>query len=207
MKNFIPWLVALLAVGGAFYFHSVEQKAAQTIAVLQPQVQELQTVREENEQLKSNQVSSNELERLRKDSTEALKLRNEIQSLRGEQAKLKQQAQAAQNQIQQAQAQAQVAQTQLSTLRPAAAAVAPPSLSPQELADRCLNNLRQIDAAKQQWALENKKNESDIPTPKELTVYFKETMFPSCPAGGQYTIGRVSDVPTCSIPGHSFPPQ
>src|SRR5690242_9124987 len=35
----------------------------------------------------------------------------------------------------------------------------------------CLNNLRQIDGAKQQWALENGKQSTDTPTLADITVY------------------------------------
>ncbi len=204
MKTLIPWLAALLAAGGAFYFHNAEQKAAQTIAVLQPQVQELESLRAENEQLKTNQVSSFELERLRKDSADALKLRNDVQLLRGEQTKLKQQAQAAQNQAQQVQAQARAFQAQLLSRKPS-----PPSseaFTTQNMINACINNLRQMDAAKQQWALENRKTGNDTPTAGEVGMYLKDNVIPACPAGGQYTIGRVNEDPTCSIPDHKLPP-
>jgi hypothetical protein len=69
----------------------------------------------------------------------------------------------------------------------------------------CINNLRQIDAAKQQWALENKKQSSDIPTDAELTAYMGRRGFPVCPAGGHYTINTISEKPSCSIPGHQLP--
>ena len=69
----------------------------------------------------------------------------------------------------------------------------------------CINNLRQIDAAKQQWALENGKNAGDVPTAEDLKPFFKNGVFPTCPAGGTYTIGAVSNAPTCSIPGHKLP--
>jgi hypothetical protein len=69
----------------------------------------------------------------------------------------------------------------------------------------CINNLRQIDAAKNEWALEQGKNPSDIPTAQDLTPYFRNKTFPICPAGGTYTIGAVSNAPTCSIPGHQLP--
>jgi Protein of unknown function (DUF3352) len=64
----------------------------------------------------------------------------------------------------------------------------------------CINNLRQIDGAKQQWALENKKQDSAIPTQDELRPYLKS--FPTCPAGGEYTINAVSEAPRCSHAGH-----
>jgi hypothetical protein len=69
----------------------------------------------------------------------------------------------------------------------------------------CLNNLRQIDGAKQQWALENKKQASDIPTEKDLMLYLgrsaPDATFPACPQGGRYTINSVEKAPTCSFHG------
>ena len=69
----------------------------------------------------------------------------------------------------------------------------------------CINNLRMIDGAKQQWALENGKKPGDFPTAEDLKPFFKNGVFPTCPAGGTYTIGAVSNAPTCSIPGHKLP--
>jgi general secretion pathway protein G len=69
----------------------------------------------------------------------------------------------------------------------------------------CLNNLRQIDGAKQQWALENKKTGNDTPTREDLLPYLPNHKFPVCPAGGTYTINPVSDPPECSHPGHKLP--
>ena len=63
----------------------------------------------------------------------------------------------------------------------------------------CINNLRQIDGAKQQWALENKKGDTDTPPQASVAVYIKNNIFPSCPAGGSYTIGAVNVDPTCSL--------
>lgn len=69
----------------------------------------------------------------------------------------------------------------------------------------CLNNLRQIDAAKNQWALENNKLATDLPTAANLLPYFPGQIFPVCPAGGIYTIGTAGEVPGCSVPGHQLP--
>ena len=71
----------------------------------------------------------------------------------------------------------------------------------------CINNLRQIDAAKNEWALENGKKPGDVPTAQDLKPFFKNGAFPVCPAGGTYTIGAVSNAPACSIPGHKLPQQ
>ena len=67
----------------------------------------------------------------------------------------------------------------------------------------CLNNLRQIEGAKQTWALENKKGEHDIPTPDDLKPYITRG-FPTCPNGGSYTINEVATPPICSVAGHQL---
>ena len=72
----------------------------------------------------------------------------------------------------------------------------------------CINNLRQIDAAKMQWALENGKANGTPVTEADITPYLgpgPNGTVPKCPAGGKYTIGKVGEVPTCSIPDHVLP--
>jgi len=69
----------------------------------------------------------------------------------------------------------------------------------------CINNLRQIDAAKQQWALEKNKPDTALPTAQELLPYFKTGTFPVCPAGGTYYINAVGELPACTLPGHALP--
>jgi preprotein translocase subunit SecF len=71
----------------------------------------------------------------------------------------------------------------------------------------CVANLKQIDAAKIQWALENNKTDdaNATPTAQDLLPYFKDGVFPVCPSGGTYIINSISQVPTCSIPGHALP--
>jgi hypothetical protein len=69
----------------------------------------------------------------------------------------------------------------------------------------CINNLRQIEAAENQWAMENSKTTKDTPTPQDLDKYIKGG-FASlhCPAGGTYVIGPVGQAPTCSVPNHKL---
>jgi hypothetical protein len=67
----------------------------------------------------------------------------------------------------------------------------------------CINNLREIDAAKREWALENNKTNGDTPTKDDLTPYLSH--WPACPAGGTYSINPVGQPPTCSVPGHKLP--
>jgi hypothetical protein len=67
----------------------------------------------------------------------------------------------------------------------------------------CINNLRQIDAAKNEWALEKRKNLHAVPAKEDLLPYLGK--WPVCPVSGHYTIGPVGELPTCSVPGHRLP--
>jgi prepilin-type N-terminal cleavage/methylation domain-containing protein len=74
----------------------------------------------------------------------------------------------------------------------------------------CIANLKQIDGAIQQWALEQKKNTTDTYVFTDTTVlqYLKGTVLPFCPAGGTYVVGaNVGSSPECSLSttqGHSI---
>jgi hypothetical protein len=66
----------------------------------------------------------------------------------------------------------------------------------------CMNNLRQIELAKKQWALDKNKPDSATPTREDLRSALGK--FPTCPSGGKYTINALSEKPECSHPGHSL---
>jgi prepilin-type N-terminal cleavage/methylation domain-containing protein len=81
-------------------------------------------------------------------------------------------------------------------------------------ANACINNLRQIDAAANQFALERGKKTGDaISYPTDLTPYIKlnsASSIPPCPAGGSYTCATVGTAPACSLastvtPNHVLP--
>jgi hypothetical protein len=74
----------------------------------------------------------------------------------------------------------------------------------------CINNLRQIDSAKQQWALERNATSNAVPTWDDIRPYLgrlQQNEVLKCPHGGTYTIGRVADLPRCSFPHHSLDPK
>jgi hypothetical protein len=85
-------------------------------------------------------------------------------------------------------------------------AIAIPNLSRSRVVtakDSCINRLRQIDGAESQWALAHHKLTNDAPTWDDLRPYFLRTRLPlECPDGGVYKIGRVDEVPSCSIARH-----
>jgi len=70
-------------------------------------------------------------------------------------------------------------------------------------ANACINNLRQIDAAASQFALEKGKKTGDsISYPTDLTPYIKMNSsgsVPACPAGGDYACGTVGTNSTCTL--------
>ncbi len=70
----------------------------------------------------------------------------------------------------------------------------------------CINNLRQIDGAKEQWALENKKVTGDTVGNGDVTPYLKGNTMPSCPSSGTYTPNAVGTSPGCSksADGHTL---
>ena len=81
-------------------------------------------------------------------------------------------------------------------------------------ANACINNLRQIDAAAQEYALEQGKKTGDaIAYPAALTPYIKlnsNQSIPPCPAGGNYACTTVGNAPTCDLsdtvtPNHILP--
>src|SRR5437867_1593295 len=55
-----------------------------------------------------------------------------------------------------------------------------------------INNLRQLDGAKQQWALENHKSANDEPTMKDLTTYLRAGGMQSV-AGETYVVGKIGE--------------
>ena len=224
MKPFLPWLMAALALGGAYYFYAASKTKSSELVSVKQELQELESLRAENVALKTNLVAGEELERLRKDNRDLLRLRNEVHQLRNEKQQLTQQAAAAQAAVQQAQAQVQAAQLQtrafatnlaedrqrmspemMEAFRRRYGLEARQVTPEQQQINTCINNLRQLDGAKQQWALENKKTETAIPTEQEIAVYLKDNAIPKCPAGGAYTLNSVAAHPTCSIQGHALP--
>jgi len=72
----------------------------------------------------------------------------------------------------------------------------------------CIMNLKAIDGAKANWALDFKKGDADSPTATDLfgrDKYIENA--PSCPGGGSYNIGSVGEKPTCTVPDHSIQTQ
>ncbi len=207
----VPWLLVAGSLGGLAVVYSGSQKKDAELTTLRADSEQLQKVRAELDDLKTNQTqnASDELTRLRRDHDELLRLRNRVQELQ-------RQAQQAQSQMQAAQNQAQSAQAQMQAQAAAAATKAapqpvpgvpglPPGVTPEQAnATACINNLRQIDAAKQQWALQNGKPAGSLMTSADIAAFLPNNTVPSCPAGGIYTINPAGLAPLCTVPGHAI---
>jgi len=63
----------------------------------------------------------------------------------------------------------------------------------------CINNLRQIDGGKEQWAMAQKKTDGDTVTTVDVNDYIKGDTTPTCPGGGTYTYDVIGADPGCSI--------
>ena len=84
-------------------------------------------------------------------------------------------------------------------------------------ANACINNLRQIDAAKNQWAFEHNAKSNDIITINDIRPYIERERnnsfvkldakgnLPKCPSGGIYTIGKIGEPPICSLGTNALP--
>lgn len=77
--------------------------------------------------------------------------------------------------------------------------------------NNCINNLRQIDAAKQEWALETKQAPSANPGFSDISPFLKSVVI--CPSGGStgtfattYSINDLNTKPTCRVETTHFLP-
>lgn len=63
----------------------------------------------------------------------------------------------------------------------------------------CINNLRQLDGAKEQHALEKKLEAGHVISPEEekLVYQYVKGGEPKCPGGGHYQLNAIGAAPTC----------
>jgi len=81
------------------------------------------------------------------------------------------------------------------------AAIAIPNFVRARQTNACINNLRIIDAAKQQWGLETGQLVTSTPSSSNIVVYMGRTgsVMPVCPLGtSAYVINALSVIPQCA---------
>ncbi|MBX3117729.1 MAG: prepilin-type N-terminal cleavage/methylation domain-containing protein [Fimbriimonadaceae bacterium] len=70
----------------------------------------------------------------------------------------------------------------------------------------CVANLRQIEAAKEMFAMENKlQNGAPVTINDIWPTYIRQSNKPECPNSGVYTIDVVGTVASCSYVDATFP--
>jgi RNA polymerase sigma factor (sigma-70 family) len=191
----------MTAIAGVAIASPLAYQQHQTNARLQSENAELS--RKFSELVKSNQTNKEALNQVQVAQTaasrgqlaedekmELLRLRNEVGLLRQQKTKLE--------------AALSVEKGRVGTLEAKSVSVKKDMTSVEQM-NMCINNMRQIDGAKQQWALENNKKAEDTPTLDDIQPYFGQRKFPECPAHGAYTIGRVDEMPRCSVSEHVLP--
>lgn len=65
----------------------------------------------------------------------------------------------------------------------------------------CMANLKSIDGAKAQWAMENRKNDGDTVTWADLSPTYMKAQV-ACPWGYAYTLQPIGTPPYCPVVGH-----
>lgn len=210
-NGLLPWIVVVASLGGVVFLYSQNQKAQAELVTLRQGQEELTRLREQVAELEKVKVAEGELERFRKEAAEVYKLRNEVRQLQNEKNELAARSQTlAQSpsdggSLQQALQELQQLRSENEALRNASVKEGGPTVE-QNLAaykNECINNLRMIDGATQQWALENSKLPGDMPEYVALLQYLQNP--PVCPQGGSYTFAGVGKKPTCNMPEHKLP--
>ena len=208
LKRWFLWLcLAVIVVGEVMLYQSNQQRDAAIVARDKAQ-HDAQVARTDLEQFKASAAAAQgaEGDRVRRDNQN---LTQAITQLKSETNRLQQASRQLAKQLatitDAAQQQAEQLKQWEAVGKQASAAVQQSLSQAQIERNACIANLKKIDAAKLQWALQNNKAEDAIPTSQDLLPYFKDGVFPVCPSGGVYTINAVALAPTCSIPGHALP--
>jgi prepilin-type N-terminal cleavage/methylation domain-containing protein len=66
----------------------------------------------------------------------------------------------------------------------------------------CINNLRQLDGAKDQYAIEAGLSTGGACASGDVTPYLKK--YPICPAKGSYLPAVIGTDPTCNVTDHTI---
>ena len=86
------------------------------------------------------------------------------------------------------------------------AAIAIPSFMRSRVTSQqnsCINNLRQVESGKEQWALENAGANGDTPSDAAVGAYIKggEAAAQSCPGGGTVSFNAIGTNASCDYSG------
>ncbi len=218
-----PLLLTSLAaiVGFALFANSQKRTKALGIEVtgLKSRVAELESGQLDPKELRRLRGQEKEIERLTKEAEEVHQYRGEITQLRNQKAAVekmrseieplraavrelatvkKQNAALQSSQENMLRANSQIQSQLLQTQRAAAGGQTPVDIARH---NSCIANLKQMDGATQQWALETKKVATSPVEIASVMKYLKGGQLPVCPSKGAYSFSNVATSPRCSIHG------
>ena len=200
IKRWFAWAcLALMLVAEIFLFRANHEKDAALTGLREAQ-QENRSLANELAELKNSNagLQASEITRLRKQNEI---LTNKLATLQAATDKLRAESQQNAQHLTTARTALQLQQEHLAQLQ-----TENQQIVTAQAQRACITKLRQIDAAKQQWALENNQPATAVPAAQDLAPYFPNGIFPVCPGGGAYSLNAVGEWPSCSIPGHDLPP-
>jgi chromosome segregation ATPase len=204
LKRWFAWLcLALMLVAEILLFRALHEKDAAQTAARATQIQ-MRQMRQDLDELKNSNagLQAAEISRLRKQNeiytNRLARTQSAIDQLETELEQTTRQLTTARTALQLQQDHLQQLQAENRLVTDAGLAIIH--------RNTCINNLRQIDGAKQQWALEKNKTLDAVPTARDLLPYLKDGAFPVCPDGGTYSINSVDALPTCTVAGHVLTP-
>jgi prepilin-type N-terminal cleavage/methylation domain-containing protein len=67
-------------------------------------------------------------------------------------------------------------------------------------AKACQGNLKQMESAKEQWAMDTRAAAGAAVTQADIVPNYMKSM-PTCPSSGAYTIGDLNTTPVCAVGG------
>ncbi|MDB6020049.1 MAG: polymerase, sigma-24 subunit, subfamily [Pedosphaera sp.] len=200
MKLALIGTVAVAAIATPVVMQQSAAKLRAENQTLRQQTDQLANLHADNDRL-SNLLTqaNNTLALSEKEKSELLKLRGEVGLLRRQQSDLEK--------LRAENTQLRTAITTMAKNTTPVRATAGIKTVADIQCEICINNLRQIDGASQQCALERHLTATNIVTAADIAPYLghlANPKFPTCPSGGTYTFGSLTNDPTCSIPGHTL---
>ena len=205
IKIWVVWLVVVVFLASEILLFSANRQKDAALVSFHAEKERADQLQAQLEELKNSNAGSQaaEIARLHADNQDLPRLRNQVTQLQAVNKKLSQQLNLTLTAAQQSQAQLEQVAAENQQVRAAAQEA-------NAVVERnaCINNLRQLDAAKQQWALEKSKTADAIPTVQDIAPYLKldaNGNVPGCPSGGTYTLNAVGELPSCSVAGHVLP--
>lgn len=202
MKTWVVWLLVVVFIASEILLFSANRQKDAALVSFHFEKERAEQLQTQLDALKNSNAGAQgaEIARVRAENQDLPRLRNQVTQLQKANQKLSQQLNVTLTAAQQQQAQLEQIAAENQQAR-----VAAQQADTVTERNACINDLRQIDAAKQQWALEKSKTAEAIPTIQDIAPYLPGGVLPACPAGGSYTLNAVGELPACSISGHVLP--